>query len=134
MDETEISYALGNFVINPLPDVKEEDSEYYSALDDFQEITPYKLLTIQEIKKQAALDAMRIFDTMYKNNKFLLLPGDSDGSSSLVYEEYIQLIENNIIDLDNLEVKLMSIINGYITDETPLDYAYIEFENDITSE
>ncbi len=103
-------------------------------MDDFEEITPYKLLTIQEIKKQAALDAMRIFDIMYKNNKFLILPGDSDGSAILGYSEYIELIENNIIDLDNLEVKLMSIINGYITDETPLDYTYIEFENDITSE
>jgi|688.fasta_scaffold486966_1 hypothetical protein len=134
MDEYNITYALGNYVINPLPDVKEEGGEYYSALDDFEEITPYKLLTIQEIKKQAALDAMRIFDIMYKNNKFLILPGDSDGSAILGYSEYIELIENNIIDLDNLEVKLMSIINGYITDETPLDYTYIEFENDITSE
>jgi hypothetical protein len=134
MNEYNITYALGNYVINPLPDIKEEDSEYYSAVDDFESITPYKLLTIQEIKKQAALDAMRIFDIMYKNDKFLLLTGDSDGSSLTYYSEYIDLIETHTQDLDNLEIKLMSIINGYISDETPLDYTYIEFENDITSE
>jgi hypothetical protein len=133
MDEYNITYALGNYVINPLPDIKEEDSEYYSAVDDFESITPYKLLTIQEIKKQAALDAMRIFDIMYKKNKFLILPDDS-GTPSAIYFDYISLIKTHTDDLDNLEIKLMSIINGYISDETPLDYTYIEFENDITSE
>lgn len=134
MDEYNITYALGNYVINPLPDVKEEDSEYYSNLEDFDEITPYKLLTIQEIRRQAALDAIGIFDVLYKNDKFLILPGDSDGSAATGYSEYINFIETSITDLDDLEVRLSSIINGYLTDESVLSYAYVEFENDITSE
>ena len=132
MDETEISYSLGNFVINPLPDVKEEDSEYYSSLDDFESINPYKLLTIQEIKKQAALDALAIFDIIYKNDKFLILPDDV-GEKGLYYQ-YINSIEINLDNLEQLETRLMSIINGYLVDESILDYVYTEFKNDITSE
>lgn len=132
MDEYNITYALGNYVVNPLPDVKEEDNEYYYNLDDFDEITPYKLLTIQEIKKQAALDAIRMFDVMYKNNNFLILPDDV-GEKGLYYQ-YINSIEISLDNLEQLEIRLMSIINGYLTDESILDYAYIEFENDITSE
>lgn len=134
MDEYNITYALGNYVVNPLPDVKEEDSEYYYNLDDFDEITPYKLLTIQEIKKQAALDAIRMFDTMYNDDKFLILPGDSDGSAKNMYYDYIQFIETGIQDLDDLEVRLNSIVGEYITDESILNYTYTEFENDLKSE
>lgn len=132
MDEYNITYALGNYVINPLPDVKDESTGYYTPLDEIGEIVPYKFMTIEEVKRQAMVDAMRIFDDLYKNNNFLILP-DDNGYPDAMYFEYNNLVETAFETLEGLELIFSSIINGTnLAEIVASDYLYTEFSTDVS--
>lgn len=135
MENNEITFALGNYIINPLPDTLDEDTAEYYPFPDLDDFIPYKFMKIDEVKKQATIDAIRLFDDLYKKNKFLILPSDSDGSAESGYFEYINLIKVALDDLEEIEDRLTALMNGDDnTDASVLDYIYTEFKTDILSD
>ena len=139
MVELNILEALGGYIINPLPDIKEEDSEDYYVYPDLAEETPFPIMDIQEIKRQAMQDAFRIFETLYENNKFLLYVGDSGDGVDITtpnldqsFDEYMFNINQTIMNLEETDQILSAIINGFNESEISImDYLYPNFEEDI---
>lgn len=135
MENREITFALGNYIVNPLPDIKEDGENEYYPFEDLDEFIPYKFMTIDEVKKQATIDALKIFDDLYNKNNFLIQPGDSDGTAELGYFEFTNILQNAIDDLEELEDRLTALINGDdTTGVTVSDYVYTEFKKDILSD
>ena len=135
MENREITFALGNYIVNPLPDIKEDDENEYYPFEDLDEFIPYKFMTIDEVKKQATIDALKIFDDLYNKNNFLILPGDSDGSAETGYFEFTNILENAIEDLEELEDRLTALMNGDDTTGVMVsEYVYTKFKTDILSD
>lgn len=135
MVDREVTFALGNYIVNPLPDIKEDDATEYYPLPDLDDFIPYKFMTIDEVKKQASIDAIKLFDDLYKKNNFLILPSDSDNSAEMGYFEFINILKIATDELEELEDRLTALINGDdTTDASVLDYVYTEFKTDILSD
>lgn len=128
MDEESVLYALGNYVISPLPDVKEENSPYFTTFEEIDSVIPYKIMTINEARQQAKLNALRIFKRIYDNDLFLITPDDSGGAEGN-YSDYISAMDQSLLDLEEMESQLNAIIQGYAPEESMVDYLYTEFEN-----
>lgn len=128
MDEQSVLYALGNYVISPLPDVKEDNSPYFTTYEEIDAVIPYKIMTINEARQQAKLNALRIFKSIYDNDLFLITSDDA-GTAEGGYSDYTSAIDQSLLDLEEMESQLNAIIQGNAPEESMIDYLYTEFEN-----
>lgn len=135
MTNSDITDSLGNYIINPLPDIEDEDSGDYYVHPDLSEEVFFGTMDIQEIKRQSMIDAMEMFEAIYNNNNFLIGLGDSRDTGQLDYVFYTSLIEGALQNLDELEQIIQAIVYGNNeTEISILDYLYTDFKTDILSD
>lgn len=129
MSEENILISLGSYIINPLPDEKKNNSEYYFVYDALANYSENRFVTIQEAMNLASLNALNIFKKLYDDRKFLLSSGDNGLGTE--YVEYINDIEKAIDNLTELENNLVNVLKSEDAEEMITEYLFLDFEDEI---
>lgn len=130
MTEENILRSLGEYIIKTLPDKKQNNNDMYFHYDSLAEYSEERMVTMQEAMNLASFNALKIFDDLYKNKKFLLQSGDSGNPDN--YFEYINQINESINNLKELETNILNALNADDAQDLILPYLFLDFDEQIT--